>query len=100
MYSRKFGIHGMISAVFAVAMFGISALVLDRAYLFSAPDGVVEVGQPTPIEALDEIIVIAAPVGSLRPAQATAGFLGNGLKVKAIRNAPIPRPNETMKSHE
>ena len=59
MYSRKFGIHGMISAVFAIAMFAISALVMDRAYLFSAPDGLVEIGQLAPVEALDEIIVIA-----------------------------------------
>jgi hypothetical protein len=59
MYSRKFGIHGMISAVVAFAILGISALVLDSAYLFSAPAGVVRVGQPTPVEALDEIVVIA-----------------------------------------
>jgi hypothetical protein len=59
MYSRKFGIHGMISAFVAVAIFAVSALVLDRAYLFSAPVGVIEVDQPTLIEALDEIIVIA-----------------------------------------
>ena len=59
MYSRKFGIHGMISAFMAVAIIGISALVLDRAYLFSAPGGIVEVGRLTPIESLDEIIVIA-----------------------------------------
>ena len=57
MYSRTFGIHGMISAVVAVAILGISALVLDRAYLFSAPGGVVQVDQPTPIEALDEVVV-------------------------------------------
>lgn len=59
MYSRKFGIHGMISAFVAVAILGIGALVLDRAYLLAAPDGVVDVGQLTPIEALDEIVVIA-----------------------------------------
>lgn len=59
MYSRKFGIHGMISAFVAVAILGITALVLDRAYLFSAPVGVVEVEQLTPVEALDEIIVFA-----------------------------------------
>ena len=59
MYSRKFGIHGMISAFVAVAILGISALVLDRAYLFSAPGGVVEVDQLIPVEALDEIVVIA-----------------------------------------
>jgi hypothetical protein len=59
MYSRKFGIHGMMSAVIALAILGISAVVLDRGYLFSAPDGVVEVGKPTPVETLEEIDVIA-----------------------------------------
>ena len=59
MYSRKFGIHGMISAFVAVAILGVSALVLDRAHLFSAPVGVVEVDQLIPVEALDEIVVIA-----------------------------------------
>jgi hypothetical protein len=49
----------LISAFFAFAILGVSALVLDHAYLFSAPGGVVQVGQPTPVEALDEVIVIA-----------------------------------------
>jgi hypothetical protein len=49
----------MISAVVALAIFGICALVLDRGYLFSAPAGVVKVDQPAPIEALDEIVVSA-----------------------------------------
>lgn len=57
MYSRKFGIHGMISAFVAVAIIGITALVLDRAYLFSAPEGVVQVERPSPVQALDEIVV-------------------------------------------
>ncbi len=59
MYSRKFGIHGMISAFVAVSILGITALVLDRAYLFSAPAGVIEVDQLTPVEALDAIVVTA-----------------------------------------
>lgn len=59
MYSRKFGVHGMISAFVAFAILGVSALVLDGAHLFSAPIGVVSVGQPTPVEALDEIVVVA-----------------------------------------
>jgi len=59
MYSRKFGIHGMISAFVAVAILGIGTLVLDRGYLFSAPPGVVEVGQLTTVATLDEIEVIA-----------------------------------------
>ena len=59
MYSRTFGIHGTISAVVAVAILGLSALVLDRAYLISAPAGIVEVGKLSPVEAvaLDEIVV-------------------------------------------
>ena len=60
MYSRKFGIHGMMSAVIALAILGISAVVLDRGYPYSAPVGVIKVGQPTPIESLDEIIVTAS----------------------------------------
>ena len=57
MYSRMFGIHGTISAVVAVAILGISALVLDRAYLFSAPAGIVEVGKLSPALTLKEVIV-------------------------------------------
>jgi hypothetical protein len=59
MYSRKFGIHGMISALVAFAILGITALVMDREYLFAAPGGVVEVGPITPVTTLDEIVVIA-----------------------------------------
>ncbi|HEY8264932.1 MAG TPA: hypothetical protein VIG03_00055 [Steroidobacteraceae bacterium] len=50
----------MISAFIAFAILGISALVLDQEYLFSAPVGVVEVGRATPIQTLDEIIVTAS----------------------------------------
>jgi hypothetical protein len=60
MYSRKLGIHGMISAFVAVAILGMSALVLDRGFLFAAPGGVVEVRQLTPVEPLDEIVVTAS----------------------------------------
>ena len=59
MYSRKFGIHGMISALVAVAILGITALVLDRGYLFAAPPGVVKVEKLTTVEPLDEVDVIA-----------------------------------------
>lgn len=59
MYSRKFGVHGMISAVVAFAILGATALVLDSAYLFSAPPGVVEVQQLTPVSRLPEVIVVA-----------------------------------------
>jgi hypothetical protein len=57
MYSRIFGVHGTISVVVAVAILAICALVLDRGYLFSAPGGVVEVEQLTPVTALDEVVV-------------------------------------------
>jgi hypothetical protein len=57
MYSRKFGVHGLISAFVAIAILAISASVLDRAYLFSAPDGVVQVGRLSPVESLDTIVV-------------------------------------------
>jgi hypothetical protein len=59
MYSRMFGAHGTIGAVVAVAILAISALVLDRGYLFSAPRGVIEVKQLTPVTALDEVVVAA-----------------------------------------
>ncbi len=59
MYSRKFGVHGLISAVVAFAILGIAALVMDHGYLFSAPGGTVQVEQPTTVEPLDEITVVA-----------------------------------------
>jgi hypothetical protein len=40
-----------------VAILAISALVLDRGYLFSAPSGVIEIKQLTPVTALDEVVV-------------------------------------------
>lgn len=60
MYSGKFGVHGMISAIVAFTILGICALVVDRAHLASAPAGVVRVSQPTPVVALDEIVVSSA----------------------------------------
>lgn len=49
----------MISAFVAVAILGTCALVLDRAHLFSAPAGIVEVEQLSMVVALEEIIVLA-----------------------------------------
>lgn len=59
MYSRKFGIHGMISALVALSILGIGAFVADYGHPFAAPVGVVEVGPITPVTTLDEIVVIA-----------------------------------------
>jgi hypothetical protein len=60
MYSRKFGIHGMISAITAFAILGISVLVLDQGYVSAAPAGIVEVGRLSPVQTLDEIVVSSA----------------------------------------
>jgi hypothetical protein len=49
----------MISAVVAFAILAISALVLDRAYLFSAPAGTVKVDRVTLVQPLEEIVVSA-----------------------------------------
>jgi hypothetical protein len=49
----------MISALLAFAILGISAFVLDREYLISAPVGVVKVERLTSIETLDEVDVVA-----------------------------------------
>jgi hypothetical protein len=59
MYSRMLGIHGTISAALTVAIIGLTALVLDRSYLESAPAGIVEIGKLTPVEAnvLDAVVV-------------------------------------------
>lgn len=61
MYSGKFGIHGMISAIVAFSILAFSALVVDRAHLLSAPGGIVEVDEPTLVVALDEIVVSNRP---------------------------------------
>ena len=57
MYSRMFGAHGTIGAVVAFAILAISALVLDRGYLFSAPGGVIEIKQLSPVTPMDEVVV-------------------------------------------
>jgi hypothetical protein len=60
-----YGIQRNISAVLAAAIVAASGLVFDRAHLASAPEGVVEIGQLSPVEvlpqfaALPEIVVTA-----------------------------------------
>lgn len=57
------GIHRNIAAVVAAAIVAVSGLVFDRAHLAAAPEGTVEIGQLTPVEApvltaaLPEIVV-------------------------------------------
>jgi hypothetical protein len=62
--ASTYGIHRNIAAVLAAAIVAVSGLVFDRAYLASAPEGIVEIGQLTPVEApvlmaaLPEVVVI------------------------------------------
>jgi hypothetical protein len=66
MYATSpYGLHRNLSAVLAALVVAASGLVFDRAYLASAPEGIVEIGQLTPIEpavqiaALPEVVVTA-----------------------------------------
>jgi len=66
MYATSpYGRHRNLSAVLAALVVAASGLVFDRAYLASAPEGIVEIGQLTPVEAppqlaaLPEIVVTA-----------------------------------------
>ena len=47
-----FGLHRNLSSVLAAAIVAVSGLALDRGHIAAAPDGTVEVGQLTPIDAL------------------------------------------------
>ena len=66
MYATSpYGLHRNLSAVLAAIIVATSGLVFDRAYLASAPEGIVEIGQLTLVEAplqvaaLPEIVVTA-----------------------------------------
>lgn len=69
MYTAStYGLNRNVSAVLAAAIVASGGLTLDRAHLASAPAGIVEIGQLTPVEAqaqiaaLPEIVVTAARV--------------------------------------
>jgi hypothetical protein len=69
MYTTSpYGIHRNLSAVLAAAIVATGGVILDHAHLASAPEGIVEVGQltlveaPAQIAALPEIVVSAARV--------------------------------------
>jgi hypothetical protein len=61
--SSSYGVHRNLSAVLAAAIVAVSGLVFDRVHLAAAPEGIVEIGQPAPVEAsaaiaaLPEIVV-------------------------------------------
>ena len=63
-----YGIHRNLSAVLAALIVAASGLVFDRAHLSSAPEGTIELGQLTPVEApaqiasLPEVVVTAKRV--------------------------------------
>jgi len=66
MYATSpYGLHRNLSAVLAALIVATSGLVFDRAHQTPVPEGIVEIGQLTPIEtavqiaALPEIVVTA-----------------------------------------
>lgn len=56
--SSPFGIQGTLSTVLAAAIVGISGLALDRGHLAAAPDGIVEVGELAPADALPRLAML------------------------------------------
>lgn len=59
MYSTStFGIHGTISTVLAAFIVAFNGLALDRAHLTSAPAGIVEIGELTPLDVLPQIALL------------------------------------------
>ena len=63
--ASSYGIQRNLSAVLAAVIVASAGLVFDRAHLASAPEGIVEIGQLTPVAAtpqlaaLPEIVVTA-----------------------------------------
>ncbi len=50
--SSTWNVRNTLSTVLAAAIVGVSGLALDRGHIAAAPDGTVEVGQLTPVDAL------------------------------------------------
>lgn len=63
--SSPYGLHRNLSAVLAAAIVAASGLVFDRGHESPVPEGIVEIGQLTPVEtpiqiaALPEVVVTA-----------------------------------------
>ena len=64
--SISYGIQRNLSAVLAAAIVATSGLIFDRAYLASAPEGMVEIGQLTLVEATAQIAALPEIVVSAR----------------------------------
>lgn len=75
--SSTWNVRNTLSAVLAAAIVGFSGLALDRGHISAAPDGTVEVGQLTPVDALPGIsalaeVVVTAPRYAMIERQAGA----------------------------
>ena len=66
--ANTYSSHRSLSAVLAALIVSFGGVALDQSYLASAPEGIVEIGQLTPVEtpvliaALPEVVVSAARV--------------------------------------
>jgi hypothetical protein len=50
--TSAWNVRNTVSSVLAAAIVAVSGLALDRGHIAAAPDGTVEVGQLTPVDAL------------------------------------------------
>ena len=79
--SNTFNLRGALSAVLAAAIVGTSGLAFDKAHIASAPAGIIEIGQLTPVDVLPQAqvaalpaVIVSAPRGDGRPARAEEGL--------------------------
>lgn len=56
--SNLYTYRGALSAVLAAAIVGTSGLALDRGHLASAPAGIIEVGELTPLDVMPQAVVL------------------------------------------
>ncbi|MBX3704451.1 MAG: hypothetical protein KF822_11820 [Steroidobacteraceae bacterium] len=56
--ANSYGIHRNLGGLLAAFIVVLGGLVFDRAHLASAPDGSVEIGQLTPVEAEGQIAAL------------------------------------------
>ena len=62
--SNFFNLRGTLSAVLAAAIVGTSGLAFDKAHIASAPAGIIEVGQLTPVDVLPQVAALPAVIVS------------------------------------
>ena len=60
--SNFFNSRGALSAVLAAAIVGISGLAFDKGHIASAPAGIIEVGQLTPVDVLPQVAALPAVI--------------------------------------